>query len=190
MGYPRGLDEYSEAELVGELERRRSLRRKGLCDYCSHPAGQNIPVYQRSPQHKPVGGGSSCIFPERHSGEVDSNQLFLSDITETNLARCERWHPGFPQDDTWNLADWSNAMCGEAGELANVVKKIRRKQTGFVGVLDGDMQDLLQKAADEVADVYLYLNLVAVKLGVDFQRAIVKKFNEVSELQGFPERLR
>jgi hypothetical protein len=29
------------------------------------------------------------------------------------------------------LADWSNAMCGEAGEAANVVKKIRWIETGL-----------------------------------------------------------
>lgn len=49
-------------------------------------------------------------------------------MLEINRRRCERWHPGFPHDPGgWSGADWSNAMCGEAGEAANVVKKLRAK---------------------------------------------------------------
>lgn len=50
-------------------------------------------------------------------------------FSQVNLERCKAWHPGFP-NDAWTGADWSNAMCGEAGEAANVVKKLRRQETG------------------------------------------------------------
>jgi NTP pyrophosphatase (non-canonical NTP hydrolase) len=80
-------------------------------------------------------------------------------------------------------------MCGEAGEAANVVKKLRRAEAGMRGVLDGDEAELLQKLADEVADVYPYLDLLATYYGIDVPSAIVSKFDRVSELQGFPERL-
>jgi hypothetical protein len=39
-----------------------------------------------------------------------------------NVSRLARWHD--PDSEPWTGADWSNAMCGEAGEAANVVKKL------------------------------------------------------------------
>lgn len=116
--------------------------------------------------------------------------LSFDEVTASNRARCERWHPGFPNDDEWSTADWSNAMCGEAGELANVVKKLRRHECGLANNGDPTPDELREKAADEIADVFLYLNLLAEKLGIDMPAAIVDKFNRVSELQEFPERLR
>jgi NTP pyrophosphatase (non-canonical NTP hydrolase) len=115
--------------------------------------------------------------------------ITFAEVTAVNRARAGRWHPGFPDDDTWTLADWSNAMCGEAGEAANVVKKLRRVETGLVGVLDLPAVELREALADELADVFCYLDLLATKAGIDLPVAIVAKFNRVSERQGFPERL-
>lgn len=80
-------------------------------------------------------------------------------------------------------------MCGEAGEVANVVKKLRRHECGLQGVLDKPYDELRTQLADELADVYCYLDLLATKAGVDLGEAIRRKFNVVSERQGFPERL-
>lgn len=57
--------------------------------------------------------------------------MILEQLSATNGRRCERWHgAGWKgPDDAWTIADWSNAMAGEAGEAANVVKKLRRVQT-------------------------------------------------------------
>lgn len=115
--------------------------------------------------------------------------LSFSALREANESRARRWHPGFPADDTWNGADWSNAMCGEAGEAANVVKKLRRHETGHHGALDGNEVELHAALADELADVVLYADLLAAKYGIDLTVAVVSKFNEVSRRQGFPERL-
>ena len=43
--------------------------------------------------------------------------------------------------------------------------------------------------ANEIADVTLYLDLLADHYGIDVEAAIRRKFNIVSERQGFPERL-
>jgi hypothetical protein len=50
MSYPKDLDEYSEKELVAELNRRFVVRSRGVCDYCG-----------RSPE------APACKFPERHA---------------------------------------------------------------------------------------------------------------------------
>lgn len=116
--------------------------------------------------------------------------LTFDDVTKINRQRCEKWHPGFP-DDEWTGADWSNAMQGEAGEAGNVVKKLRRLETGLTSKRHGmpTEGELRAKLADEIADTFLYLDLLASYYEIDMPRAIVAKFNRVSEEEGFPERL-
>jgi NTP pyrophosphatase (non-canonical NTP hydrolase) len=111
--------------------------------------------------------------------------LTFADVSGPNRARAERWHPGFPADDDWNGADLSNAMW----EAANIVKKLRRHEIGHHGALDDAERELRAALADELADVFLYLDLLAAKYKIDLPAAIVSKFNVVSVRQDFPERI-
>ena len=104
-----------------------------------------------------------------------------------NAARCVRWHD--PTTDAWTGADWSNAMCGEAGEAANVVKKLRRHETRTSPQSDPDEATLRRALGHEIADVLLYAFLLADHYGIDVAANVVEKFNIVSERRGFPERL-
>lgn len=120
----------------------------------------------------------------------------LRDISRINRQRTNRWHGGFPNNtDGWTLADWSNAMNGEAGETANVVKKIRRIETGLQqaeqdGLSDEEMRrDLLNKLATEIGDTFMYLDLLAHAAGLSLNRCVIDTFNRVSIREGFPERL-
>ena len=119
--------------------------------------------------------------------------LTFRTVSTTNAARCNRWHHGFPGgDDAWTGADWSNAMQGEAGEAGNVVKKLRRIDLALWGNRkegDTNREALLAKLAAEIADTYLYLDLLATYYGVDIEQAIIAKFNKISVEAGFPERL-
>jgi NTP pyrophosphatase (non-canonical NTP hydrolase) len=119
-----------------------------------------------------------------------SEPLTFARFAEANRSRCRRWHPGFPDDNAWTGADWSNAMCGEAGEAANVVKKLRRLETGAApGPDDPPADELRAMLADEIADVIAYTFLLAEHYGVDVAAATAAKFNRVSARQGFPERV-
>lgn len=118
-----------------------------------------------------------------------TDDLTFARVSQVNAERCRRWHKGFPRDDEWTGSDWSNAMCGEAGETANVVKKLRRAEFGHAGALDAPADGLLDQLADEIADTFCYLDLLATYYGIDIAAAVTRKFNKVSELQGFPERL-
>lgn len=134
--------------------------------------------------------GTSILGPSRERLDRSAAALTFAEVSAVNRERAGRWHPGFPEDDSkWTGADWSNAMCGEAGEAANVVKKLRRLEFGLRGALDPTEAELRAKLADEIADVFCYLDLLATYYGVDLPAAVVSKFNRVSELQGFPERL-
>lgn len=116
-----------------------------------------------------------------------SNNLGFHSLRAVNAARCRRWHP--PGSVPWTSADWSNAVCGEAGELANVVKKIRRHETGAKNEGDPSLDELMKMAAAEVADVVIYADLVADYFGIDLGEAVREKFNQTSWKYGFPERL-
>lgn len=137
---------------------------------------------------------------------VRTRPLTFENLSTTNAARCQRWHgPDWTgPEDSWTLADWSNAMNGEAGEAANIVKKIRRVDSGlwekqrWPGDNGGGLAEmlgeqaraeLLAKLADELADVVCYADLLATKAGIDLGEAVRAKFNRVSKAQGFPERL-
>lgn len=105
---------------------------------------------------------------ERLDRPAATSPLTFAEVSAVNRQRAARWHPGFPDEGgEWSGADWSNAMCGEAGEVANVVKKLRRSECGFRGVLDGDPDVLRSMLADEIADVYCYLDLLATYYRVD-----------------------
>lgn len=106
------------------------------------------------------------------------SNLTFAEVSEVNAERCAVWHANMAP---WSLADWSNAAAGEMGEACNVVKKIRRQETGMKGAVDPDMTSLKEKLADEIADTFLYLDLLATHTGVDIDAAIVRKFNAVSE---------
>jgi len=78
----------------------------------------------------------------------------------------------------WSLPEWGNAVAGEVGEMCNVIKKIHRGD--FVG-RPGHGNHLLQQ---EMADVIIYLDLIASREGIDLQQAIIDKFNVVSHRIG------
>lgn len=118
--------------------------------------------------------------------------LTFREVTDANIARCYRWHKGGLSD--WSVADWAVAMAGEAGEVCNAVKKLRRVEDEIANISDPDRQlstraEAVKKIGEELADTFLYLNLLAVRLGIDLPTEVVAKFNATSKRYGFPERL-
>jgi len=117
------------------------------------------------------------------------NDISFIHISAINRARSAMWHE---EGEPWSLADWSNAMCGEAGELANVIKKIRRIETSTHGrYTEQDRAALVEKAKLEVADVYLYLDLLLEQLDdhASMPNVVAAKFNITSDEYGFPHKL-
>ena len=114
--------------------------------------------------------------------------LSLELLREVNETRRDEWRAR-DGSAAWTGADWSNEMCGEAGEAANVVKKLRRVETVGPGAGDPDEATLRSNLADELADTVTYADLLAAKYGIDLGEVVRAKFNKVSSRQGFPERL-
>lgn len=113
-------------------------------------------------------------------------------IQTMNADRAKRWH-GEAGVGNWTPLEWAGAMCGEAGEAANVAKKIKRVQDELRGnefsdhILDATQ--LKPALGKELADTFFYMVLLAERCGIDLEAAIVDAFNRKSEEMGFPERL-
>jgi NTP pyrophosphatase (non-canonical NTP hydrolase) len=114
-------------------------------------------------------------------------RLTFENFRKKNIARMHRWHEA--ATEKWSGADWGNALAGEVGEACNVIKKIRRIDTGTPGKKNKGREYYLKALALELADVYCYLDIVADYYDIDLPAAIVEKFNIVSEENDFPERL-
>jgi NTP pyrophosphatase (non-canonical NTP hydrolase) len=109
--------------------------------------------------------------------------ITFTSLRYSNKKRAEFWHDGV---DGWTGADWSNAMCGEAGEAANFVKKLRRYETGTKLAPDAwSVDDLIVGLGKELADIVIYADLLAQHYGLDLGKNVQDKFNEVSQRYGF-----
>ena len=113
------------------------------------------------------------------------NEDGFEQLRAANLSRVKRWHPGGLSD--WSVLEWAGAMCGEAGEAANVAKKMRREQTDAKGL--NDPAELKSALAREISDTLIYLDLLAAKADIDLFQAVADTFNKKSQEYGFPERL-
>ena len=73
----------------------------------------------------------------------------------------------------WIPAQWLQALVGEVGEYANLRKKHER----------GDVSStvFLKEASKELADIMIYLDLLAYQFDIDLGEAVREKFNEVSD---------
>ena len=118
------------------------------------------------------------------------------DFIQANLQRAMRWHHGNLRN--WSAAEWGNAIAGEVGEFCNVAKKILRhdKKMQQLAVtrdaaieMRDDREFLHLKAASELADIITYCVVTACAMGIDIDEAVRVKFNEISEREGFPERV-
>lgn len=114
--------------------------------------------------------------------------MHMRDFAVFNRRRCEA-AGGFDQPiETWTLSDWFTATMGELGEAANVAKKLNRVRDGITGNSETPEQ-LQQMLGEELADTFIYLDLLAQAAGVDLQDAVIAKFNKTSEKIGYKNTL-
>lgn len=115
--------------------------------------------------------------------------LTFDQLREANMARLpqfknakgERAHSE-PDGSDWTLNDWYTATSGELGELGNLLKKVRRGDTTLA-----EAQEAIGK---EIADVVIYLDILAMQCGVKLDIVTINKFNEVSKRVGANVELR
>lgn len=82
------------------------------------------------------------------------------------------------------LAYRGNELAGEVGEACNVIKKLERERLGING-----SRDTVEHLAEELADVIICTDLIAMQAGIDLEGAVVAKFNASSEKVGLKTRM-
>lgn len=117
-----------------------------------------------------------------------TNGLSFNTLRQANLKRLPTFKnskglPAHSEPDgsDWILAQWMNAITGELGEAANIIKKVDRG--------DMTMDEARPLLAKEFADVATYLDITAMRAGINLGQAVKDKFNEVSIRVGSPVRI-
>lgn len=101
-------------------------------------------------------------------------------LRAANAARQAEWDPS----DKITLAYRGNEMGGECGEAQNVIKKLERERLGIPG-----SRATIDQLAEELADVVICADLIAMGEGIDLDLAIANKFNQTSANVGLETRL-
>lgn len=114
--------------------------------------------------------------------------LTFEKFSELNRERCES-PQGFEHPVCgWSLSDWMTATVGELGEAANVAKKLNRVRDGIQGNKETEAE-LRADLADEIADTFIYLDLLAQSQGLSLEAIVVSKFDKTSAKIGYPKRI-
>ena len=114
--------------------------------------------------------------------------MLLEAFSKQNRTRCES-PEGFNHAlESWSLSDWITAVVGELGEAANIAKKLNRVRDGIPGNKESP-DELRTKFARELADTFIYLDLLAQAAGIDLPATVVEVFNAKSAEIGYPARV-
>jgi NTP pyrophosphatase (non-canonical NTP hydrolase) len=105
----------------------------------------------------------------------------LAKLVEIQTAFSREKFPTFwdiktEQDLALRLEYLTNALAGEVGEVANLVKKVVRSVVYGRG--DLRLDDVRQELAEEIADVFTYLLTIAGLLGLDLEKTYLQKLEK------------
>ena len=112
----------------------------------------------------------------------------FKDFSTFNRRRCEAPHGFNHKLGDWSLSDWMTAVTGELGEAANIAKKLNRVRDGIPGNSESPEQ-LKAALADEIADTFIYLDLLAQSQGFSLEDAVFDKFQRTSNKIGYDDKL-
>ncbi len=102
-------------------------------------------------------------------------------LRAANAKRQKEWD----KDNQITLSYRGTELGGEVGEALNIIKKLERERLGIKG-----SRATLADLAEELADVIICCDLIAMATGIDLTEAVEKKFNKTSEKVGLETRLK
>ena len=109
----------------------------------------------------------------------------FAEFSAANRERCESFEGFGHQVDSWSLSDWFTAVMGELGEAANIAKKLNRVRDGIRGNSTTALV-LRKNLRNEIADTFIYLDLLAQSAGFDLGRAVIETFEAKSAEIEYP----
>jgi NTP pyrophosphatase (non-canonical NTP hydrolase) len=107
--------------------------------------------------------------------------LDFDTLRSANSLRNIEWNTG---SEPMSLAFRGVELAGEVGEACNLLKKLERERLGVRG-----SRASMSHVAEELADVIICVDLIAMQLGINLGRAVAEKFNMTSEKYGLSVRL-
>jgi len=107
-------------------------------------------------------------------------------FSERNRLRSESPQGFNHRLNSWTASDWMVAVLGELGEAANILKKLNRVRDGIPGNNETEEQ-LREKFASELADAYVYLDLLCQAQGIDLESTVARVFDAKSKQIGYVE---
>jgi NTP pyrophosphatase (non-canonical NTP hydrolase) len=105
----------------------------------------------------------------------------MRDLRTANTARDKEWNTG---NERTSLAFRGVELAGEVGEACNIIKKMERERIGIRGA-----RATLEELAEELADIVICADLIAMDVGIDLDAAIARKFNITSQKYGLTTRM-
>ena len=99
-----------------------------------------------------------------------TDPLAFSTLRAANEVRQQEWDPS----DAITMAFRGNELAGEVG-ACNVIKKLERERLGLRG-----SRASIAMLAEELADVLICADLIAMQAGIDLGAAVRAKFNATS----------
>jgi len=93
-------------------------------------------------------------------------------LREANRIREKEWDANSRID----LSYRGNELGGECGEAQNIIKKLERERLGLRGT-----RTTIERLAEELADVLICADLIAMHFEIDIEEAVHKKFNMTSD---------
>jgi NTP pyrophosphatase (non-canonical NTP hydrolase) len=122
--------------------------------------------------------------------------LTLEKFAELNRSRCIESFKEHPHNYPFEC--WVLGLCGEAGELAQEIKRLRDAQrarmsylqnggstsTKQFGKLFERESQIIKNIYSEIGDILPYLDMVAQAFGWSLEECTIEKFNEVSDRRG------
>jgi len=104
----------------------------------------------------------------------------LDALRKGNIERDKEWAKG----EELSLSFRGNELAGESGEVCNELKKLDRHRMGIAGGKD-DISGL----KEELADVMICIDLIAMDFDIDLGEAVKAKFNKTSQKYGLSTRM-
>ncbi len=111
------------------------------------------------------------------------DKLTFDELRQANIKRLPQFKNkkgglahSKPDGSDWEPMVWIAAMVGEVGELANRVKKVKRG--------DVTLEEEKEEIGKEIADIQIYLDILAYQYRFDLGSLTRQKFNEVSDRVG------
>lgn len=96
------------------------------------------------------------------------------------MTRQVEWDKGTKIDASYR----GNELAGELGEACNIIKKLERERLGIIG-----SRSTTAELAEELADIIICVDLIAMGYGINLDIAIRDKFNKTSEKVGLRTRI-